>query len=142
MADQKRSERVVILLTPDEKQLLDARSGGKSNQYVRDLALQELNAGDQVFRQFYALGMTLNEALAVLIDEVEGQVPDKCTHQLRTLREAIKALQQQAYMQQMDISEILRQLHDAVGGNRLVQLERPKRPAIDLASLEEFAQQF
>jgi|GEM_PF-2131255 len=142
MADQKRSERVVIRLTPDEKQLLDARSGGKSNQYVRNLAFQELNAGDQVFRQFYALGMTLNEALAVLIDEVEGQVPDKCTHQLRTLREAVKAFQRQAYTQQMDIPEILRQLHDAVGGNRLAQLERPKRPAIDLASLEEFAQQF
>jgi hypothetical protein len=138
MADQKRSERVVVLLTPDEKQLLDALSGDKSNQYVRDLIFQELSAGDQVFRQFYALGMTLNESLAVLIDEVEGQVPDQCTHQLRALREAVKALQQQAYTQQTDIPEILRQLHDAVGGNRLAQLEKPKRPTVNPRALENF----
>jgi len=142
MPDQKRSERVVILLTPDEKQTLDALSDGKSNQYVRDLVFQELNAGDQVFRQFYALGMTLNEALAVLIDEVEGQVPAPCIHQLNALREAVKALQQQAYTQQMDIPKILRQLHDAVGGNRLAQLERPKRLTIDPRALENFGQIF
>lgn len=135
MPDQKRSERVVIRLTPDEKQTLDALSGGKSNQYVRDLVFQDSNAGDQVLRQFYALGMTLNEALAVLIDEVESQVPAPCTDQLRALRDAVKALQRQAYMQQMNIPEILRQLHDAVGGNKLIHL---KKPTISPEALEEF----
>lgn len=141
MADQKqkRSERICIRLTPDEKQLLDAQSGGKSNQYVRNLAFQELNAGDQVLRQFYALGMTLNEALAVLIDEAEGQVPDKVLDQLSTFRDAMKAMQRQAFMEQhMDIPEILRQLHDAVGGNRLAQ----QRPMITPEALEEFRRHF
>jgi hypothetical protein len=138
----KRNPRVTVSFTPEELALLNGRSGNQASAYLRALALNDIGSDDITCRQFYALGMTLNEALAVLIDEVEGQVPDKCTHQLQALREAVKALQRQAYMGQMDVSEILRQLHDAVGGNRLAQLEEPKRLAVDLRALQDFGQIF
>lgn len=138
----KRNPRVTVSFTPEELALINGRSGNQASAYLKALALGDIGGDDATCRQFYALGMTLNEALAVLIDEVEGQVPDKCTHQLRTLREAIKALQQQAYTQQMHIPEILRQLHDAVGGNRLAQLEEPKRLTVDPRALENFGQIF
>jgi hypothetical protein len=120
MPDQKRTERVVIRLTPDEKQTLDALSGGNGRQHARDLILQESGTSSQVLHQLHAFALTLNEALSVLIEESEGQASKKLTCQLSALRDAMKQLQRQAQMEtSISVQEILQQLHDAVGGDKL-----------------------
>jgi len=121
MPDQKRTERVVIRLTPDEKQTLDALSGGNGRQHARDLILQESSASDQISHQLHAFALTLNEALSVLIEESEGQAAKNLTRQLLALRDAMKQLQRQILMESdVSVQEILQQLHDAVGSDKLI----------------------
>ncbi|MEM6838485.1 MAG: hypothetical protein AAF609_16710 [Cyanobacteria bacterium P01_C01_bin.120] len=124
----KRNPRVTVSFTLEELGLISGRCGNQISAYLKMLALDDIGSDDTTCRQFYALGMTLNEALSVVIDiakDSKGQVPDELINQLSTLREAMKAMQRQAVMEAyMDIPEILQQLHGAIGGNRLTQKER------------------
>jgi hypothetical protein len=113
----KRNPRVTVSFTPEELALINGRSGNQASAYLKALALGDIGGDDATCRQFYALGMTLNEALTVLIDESKMSMPYYLIRQLSALRDAIKALQHQAVMEQhISVQEILQQLHDAVGG--------------------------
>jgi hypothetical protein len=123
-ATGKRNPRVTVSFTQEELRLINARSGNQASAHLKALALRDIGSDDTTCRHLYALGMTLNEALTILIEESEGQVPIQLIRQLSALRDAMKALQRQAVMEQrISVEESLRQIHDAVGGNKLSHLE-------------------
>ncbi|NEQ48230.1 MAG: hypothetical protein F6K00_33730 [Leptolyngbya sp. SIOISBB] len=118
-----RPPRVTVTFTPEEIGAIQGRSKRQPSAYLKELALADIGSDDPTCRQFYALGAILNEALGVLVDEAAGQVPDKFIHQLSALRDAMRVLQRQAVMEQrISIQEILQQLHEAVGENKLSPL--------------------
>lgn len=125
----QRNPRVTVSFTREEMALINGRSGNKPSPYLKKLALADVCGDDQTSRQLYALTMTLNEVLSVLIDEAKDEIPDNFIYRLCVLRSALRELQRQAVSeQQVSIQEALTQLHAVVGGNRLSPLGRPASP--------------
>jgi hypothetical protein len=118
VAPSRRNPRITVSFSPEEIKYINARSDGDIPAYLKRLALNDSGGDDQVCRQFYELGLTLNEALSELIAAAEGQAPDAFIDQLCVLRDAVRTLQRQAVLdQQISIQEILDKLNDAVNAN-------------------------
>lgn len=95
MVQQKRDQRVVVLLTAAELEFIKQKSGEAPADYLRQLGLHYSGFDDEVRRHLYGMGQIIHAHVGSIATAYRDTAPDTLIKELFELAKAVQALQQE-----------------------------------------------